>query len=583
MRDPIKTTLFRRHGFLAGSVLAVALHGHALSQEAPDQRGGSLALMEEITVTAQKREENIQSVPISMQALTGNMIEKLDLKRANEVERLVPNLDARMAADTQINYSIRGVGENNFHTNSVGAVGLYLDEVTLSSPISTALQLFDMERIEVLRGPQNTLFGLNTTGGAVNFITRKPEVGGDPNGRVRATYGRFNQMDVEGAVGLPLGETAAIRVAGAVQSRNGWQRNLTRDEKAHEIERYAGRVQLAFEPGERLEILLNVHGALNRGDNRHYKSIGTQDPADPGQPCPLIGGPINVGDSCVDGGGFQDNDDFREYFGDMGPLRNDIDNYGAIASLQWHFDTFSLSSITAYISNELERHEDADASPNAFFGFHQFADVEQFSQEVRLTSTADADLRWIAGSIYFEEDSFYSTSVRRAPAGILPGAWPPGNFTIMPTTQVDQKNRNWSLYGQAEYDVTNDLKITGGLRWVRETKTGVNNAFVGSGGGLDPNLYIGPDEALINTPLQTLPPLAFDFTWKEWGGKLGVDYHVSDDLMVYASVARGFKGGGISVAALQALVGQAAREVRPETLLTYEAGFKATLDDKRLT
>ena len=187
-----KGSLYRRLRGMA--VVAIALTGGV--QPGYAQTGG----IEEVIVTAQKRAESMQDVPISMQALTGEDLRELGLKNATDVLNMFANVSSIDAGGTKQNFFIRGVGTADFHLNTVGAVGVYLDEVSINAPVAVSFSLFDTERVEVLRGPQNTLYGRNTTGGAVLYISRKPVVGDDMNGRLELEFGRFDQVYIEGAM-----------------------------------------------------------------------------------------------------------------------------------------------------------------------------------------------------------------------------------------------------------------------------------------------------------------------------------------------------------------------------------------------
>ena len=251
---------------------------------------GALAqgtLLEEVIVTAQKREESLQDVPIAISALTGDQLNELGVATPNDLMNVFPNLILKPGSALNTGFSIRGVGTDNFHVTAQQAVGQYLDEVSLISPIIGSFGLFDMERVEVLRGPQNTLFGRNTTGGAVSMISRKPEVGGELNGYGRVNGGNEGRIDFEGAVGVPLGERAAARLAVQTKNRGAIYNNLLNGEDTGEEERHSGRAQLAFEP---LRILPRfgqrpLHPATGRPASlQGHRSVG--------QPAPRGGGLI---------------------------------------------------------------------------------------------------------------------------------------------------------------------------------------------------------------------------------------------------------------------------------------------------
>ncbi len=186
----------------------------------------SLAQIEEVIVTAQKCEQSVQDVPITLQAFSGDQIRELGIARAADVIALAPNMAVAQQNNSNQSIAIRGIGTSDFFASTPGSVGIYMDEVTMSSPFLTSVGLYDMERVEILRGPQNTLFGRNTTGGAINFISKRPEVGGEMDGFVDFTYGRYDRIEVEAAATFQLGETAAIRLAGKSYDRNGIWDNL---------------------------------------------------------------------------------------------------------------------------------------------------------------------------------------------------------------------------------------------------------------------------------------------------------------------------------------------------------------------
>lgn len=539
-----------------------------------------------IIVTAQKRAEDIQSVPISMQAFTNEEMSRRGLTSSTEILGLIPNASTNIAAgDSQFNFYIRGVGDSNFHVNSNTAIGVYADEVTLNSPVSWAFPLFDLERVEVLRGPQNTLFGRNTTGGAINYISKKPIIGDGVSGFGRFTGGRYAQLDMEGAVNLPISDEMAVRVAGMVNLRDEIQENKFLGVEGFNKERYAARAQFLWRPTDRFEVLLNGHYGANRGSNHAVKTIGTRDPADPTVPCALPPEEWGLGQPCADAGGFVDNDDALEVFANMPDARNDIDSWGGFANISLDFGFATLTSITAYEDNELRRSNDVDGGPHAFFELHQSVDAKQWSQELRLTSPDDTAFRWIVGGLYFAEDAKWVTAARTTGSpppvgGALPGS-PAAAFTLVPTTIIDQDDTAVSIYGQSDWDMTDKLTLTVGGRYSWEEKSGFNDTLIGRGAQYPFGTFL--DEAAVSfDPIALITSTPLEGDWEEWGGRVSLSYDVSDDAMLFASVSRGFKTGGFSAAALQAIIGEAARAVDEETLLTYEGGVKTRYLDGRL-
>lgn len=532
--------------------------------------------LEEVVVTAQKRSESVQDIPISVTALSGDAMKTMGMTSAKDLANAVPNMNWIASEGTNVsNIYIRGVGDASFHLNQVGAVGIYIDEVSQNAPAASNFSLFDLERVEVLRGPQNTLFGRNTTGGAIQFVSRKPRLDEDTNGHLNLSYGRLNQLEADGAVGFSLSDSIAARLAISTVSRGDWIDNRTTGDEVGGFERNAGRFQLLWAASDDVDVLFNIHGGAGRGDGVYYKMIGTQDPNDPSAPCPTFS--KNPGNGCGDFGGFVDSDDFGENFSGTDPLRLDTDLNGGFVNISWEFPAFTLTSLTAYEESEGIRSEDTDGGPFALFEFHQIGETEQYSQEFRLVSPGEDQLRWIAGLYYFFEDALYTQTVRPiAGPPALPGANP---FTVLPGTIVDQENEVWSVYGQIDYDLAENLTLTVGLRYVEETKEAGIDAYVGNGGQYGFGELIGPAQLRLN-PLVNLPPVAFEETWREWGGRLALEYRYSSDVLYYGSISRGFKGGGTTVAALEALSGLSGDAVEPEFLLTYEVGAKTSwLDD----
>lgn len=540
--------------------------------------------LEEIIVTAQKRSESLQEVPISIQAMTGEEMSVLGIDRGSDVLNFIPNASTHLIyGDSQFNFYIRGVGDSNFHVNSIGAVGIYADEVALNSPASWNFSTFDLERVEVLRGPQNTLFGRNTTGGAVTFISQKPSRDAGLNGHVDLSYARFNQIDLEGAVGAPVGETWAVRLAAKASTGDDIQRNRYLGVDQADRERYAVRGQALWAPSETFSALFNAHYGVNRGSNRQAKSIGSQDPTNPLVLCSVPLKKLGLGQPCGDGGGFVDTADHFDIYSNMPNPRNDIDSWGGTAKLAWDLERLKFESISAFEHSELQRSEDADAGPYPYFELHQGTDVDQYSQEFRLTSTDDDRLRWIAGAYYFYEDAYLPTIIRRTPQQPPPLPGSPGMaVTILPSTIITQEDTSASVYGQVDYDLTDALTLTTGLRLAHEKKSGWNDTFIGNGIPIPIGTFITEDLVRANL-LRFVGHTRLEQDSDQWGGKVALKYELNPDAMIYGGVSRGFKSGGFSAAALQALLGQAARSVEPETLLTYEIGAKSAWLDERVT
>ena len=546
--------------------------------------------IEEVVVTATKRAESIQDIGISMNAFSGDFLKESALFNSTEVFKKVPNLEFQLnGAAASANIFLRGMGTSGPAFNQLSGVGIYADEISLNSPIVNIAQLYDLERIEVLRGPQNTLYGRNTTGGAVNLVSRKPDVAAGTHGYASATYGNYNQIGVEGAIGAPLGDSTAIRASFQYQTRDGYNENRTTGRDDTERNKFAARVMALFQPTDNLEILLRAHGERVDGTNVMWKSIGTRDPANPAAPntdtsvivgfsCP---NPIELGGNCTDQNGFRDTNDNTENYANLVDPIEKVDAGGASVHLTWDGESFSLTSITAYETNEFERQEDSDASPASNFHFNQDSEADQFSQEFRLASPDEDSFRWIVGAFGFWEET-------RGDTGPIQTQGP---MAMVNMTRLEMDSEVYSLYGEIEADFGDRLTGIFGLRYTYDDRSGRNQTVTRFCSEVCSELTPedGQDtmtfDQLVSIPatmgLNIDDPLGD--SWDLWGGKIGLEYVTDDDTLIYGHISRGFKGGNYSAAPLQAIAGTHTVPVEPEIVVAYEAGIKATLLDGIMT
>ncbi len=614
---------------LAASSILIAAPG--IAQEA----GGGF--LDEIVVTATKRAEAIQDVPIAINAISGDQLESLGVFDTDDIVSLFPNLHLQGSSALNTGFSIRGVGTNNYHITGQQAVGQYIDEVTLVSPFTSQLAVFDMERIEILRGPQNTLFGRNTTGGAVNYITRKPIVGEDFSGYARVRVGNEERVDFEGALNVPLGDTTALRVAVNTNNRGAIWDNLYVDPVTGpapdlgEIERNSARIHLLWEPSEDTSVLFSGHVGYNRGDRGvTARGSGLWDAAGPQNvntdqgvmsyvaaraagatilspvlDCPelLAGiGQFEGINNCVvltpRSGGASTNPSttgWNQVY-DAGPTLADVDLERAVLTITHDFTAFELTSVTAYDEMAVEFPSNNALAPHGT-GFYpgQSGSWEIFSQELRLVSPSDGRFRWIAGGFYSSEDDRLATIIYRTDDGAPP-------FGLVPSIAIDQEVTIWSLYGQLEADVGDKGTFTLGLRYTDDSKEGNSVARVAAftdtatppGNPLPLNTYFTLDffEQFTSPPSGACPPPVGGFPCRldipvvqdleELGWNLIYDHRFSDDVLGYVSYSKGFKSGAFDTRALAAFSGTADKPVKPETMFAYEAGFKSTLADGRV-
>ena len=607
-------------------------------------QGGKL---EEVVVTAQKRAETLQEVPVTMQAFTAEQLENYGVSEVTDIIKLSPNLNVVVQNAMSQHIVIRGVGTNEFFGNAPSSVGMYMDEVTMNSSYMSTLGLFDMERVEVLRGPQNSLFGRNTTGGAVNYISHLPVPGEPVSGYASALYGSHDRMEFEGAASVPLGDSAALRLAGKYHTRNGRWDNITKPDSSYgDSNRFSIRGTVVWEPAADTTVSASFHVARDRSQATPQKAFGTV----------VNNPPLRLNDERTIFGPFYTSDiGFDQPVNEVtsqginvvtskweqvrtgGSQAADLDVQGGYLKIAHDFGPATLTSISAYDYTHGLYEEDNGVSglnsgPGGT-GLNQEAllidmdqEYKQFSQELRLASSDNtARLRWITGLYYFTQKSTLAQSIRFGDNGVLAfhpimNGVPPSVFGYPDTPagflaaldgipnpygNTDSfsihhlKDNSYSVYGQADYSITDRWTVTAGLRYTHDQKE--DNSFLGGAfditGRPQTTFY---DKALLqqlSAGLSGCPgaPLFFsnncadldttrpDIKADQLGGKIGLDYHFTDNIMIYASYSRGFKSGKFDVEFLHTVdTPFPQRSLKVEILDVYEVGFKSELLQDRM-
>ncbi|HUD51102.1 TonB-dependent receptor [Parvibaculum sp.] len=509
--------------------------------------------LQEMIVTAQKRSENIQKVPVAVTAFSAETLTDLGVKDVNDLTGLAPSLQIKSAdASANPKIFIRGVGSNDFNPTSTNAVGIYVDGAYIGSPLAQGGQFFDLERIEVLRGPQGTLYGRNTTGGAINIITAKPTQ--DLEGYASAEYGNYNTLNLEGAVSDAIvPDKLAVRVAATYARNDGFTENRFTGNDVNNTNKWAGRMTFLFTPNEDVEMLTQFHGGQNRNG-----AIMAQHRGDP---------------YSTDYLGYADTDN-DPYAGSYNREGTDaVDLLGGSNSLTWNLGAVSLISITAFDWSQRDDLEDTDASPNALLESHYKSLQNQLSQELRLQSNGDTRLKWVAGLYYARE--YLKTNSDLDIYGIF-GAYDPitgvdpitgdpigtgiGNYSY-PYTQT---TNSYAIFGQTDYKVTEKLTATVGLRYSGDKKD-IDYEVVGNYGA-DPLWNYSASK-----------------TFSAVSGRLGLSYQFNDDAQVYATYNRGFKSGGFFGGFTSSYKPLADTEpYKDETVNAYEIGTKTDFLGRKL-
>lgn len=561
---------------VAASALILTIPGLALAQ-------GDSVLIGEVLVTAQKREQSAQDVGISMSTYSNEQIRALGFTNAQEVTALAAGIST-MQPNGEANYAIgiRGVANNDFTTNVESPVAIYVDEVYISQMSGAGFLLFDVERVELLRGPQGTLFGRNATGGLVHYITVKPNLD-EFNGYGSVTYSRFNRLKFQGAVGVPVSDKVALRASFATHQGGGYVENrLQPQQDLNNANESAGRLQALFKPNDDVEILLNARFGqqdIRTGFFEYLSALNAGGVPTPGAPNPDLDGYVDLDDDV--------------YAGDYDtPGHNELDTYGYSGTLKWNMDFATLTSITDFQTVKRDYIEDSDASPVDYFQFFLTTDAEQFSQEIRLNGEAD-QLKWVTGFYYMD------LKVRDSNGGIMRGLFRKladigifGDEAIgVPLDELGfnglrnpyaTDTETWSLFGQLEYEVTEQFTVIGGFRWIEEKKSHLYHNYLmwfpdTSTSGMDPNATIVGD---------ALPESPYSNSRKDgnWSARVQVNFKPVDNLLTYASWNRGVKSGGYNAPFFPSpfAVTDAFMTYDPEKLDAFEVGFKWDSPNRRV-
>ena len=540
--------------------------------------------VDEIVVTAQKKQESIQEVPISVVAVTGEALLKTGAPNLASVAELAPNVvidDAVTLGGSSASTSIyiRGVGQSDFLTTTDPGVGLYLDGVYISRSVGSLLDVADVERVEVLRGPQGTLYGKNTIGGAINVVTSQPADEFAALGRV--TFGTDNRQDILARVDLPLSDVITSQVTIGSLKQDGYVDRPLAGDALGEKDKFILRGKVRIEPSDTFSV--NLAGDYTKSD----ETGGPATLLDTFQLCPagvfapfcdgtVEAGPPgqvfffnNVPPITAAAGGIPEVSQFNDSFLPDTPFLSqgtfqsvsELELWGVSATLDWNTTFADIKSITAYRTYDTFFTRDADHSP--FDIYHTTADVQhsQFSQEFQFSGDfAESGLSWLGGLYYLEESADDDSQLILASLTIQSGG-----------TDIDTTSK--AIYGQVTYDVTEDLSLTGGIRYTEEDKDYLPTQFIAFS-----NPALVPPQP--PTGAVTIPAVNNEVSFDQTTYRATADYQVTDDILLYGSFSTGFKSGGFVQR------NQAPRDLlpifEPEDVTVFEGGFKSKLFDNRL-
>lgn len=534
------------------------------------------AQSDDIVVTAQGRTERLQDVPISVQVVSGEQLQQQNLNSLEDVARNDPSVRVVGTIGRASSIFIRGVGSGN-NPSFDQSVSTFVDGIYHGRGRMTASSFIDLERVEILRGPQSTFFGNNAIAGAFNILTRSE--GDRFNGYARALYGEHGEYAVEAAAGGPLSNVLGLRVAAIANGQDGWLRNVTTGRHSPEEDNLGGRISLSLRPSDRFEARLKVEATRNRNDG----FIQQVDNCPPSAPFDVPRGfcPGILASNLPTG---FDNDRFARSLGE----ETRLDTFEAALTLNATLGRHTLSSITGYYQYDYNVNLDTDFQPGVLQQVSVPESYDQISQEIRLASPTGQRVEYLFGA-YVQSDRITDdtnanfarlspTIASRAPFAALVPLLPLGQ-----RISFVQDEEVYSLFGSVTWNVTDRLRLSAGLRasWVHKD--------------YDYSLVFGtataPYGGILPLPaaIATLPNalglgIATAFSDARTDNALmpsaQIQYRIGPEAMVYASYARGFKAGGFNYADISG--NRANLPFEPEEVDAFELGLKSRLFDNRL-
>ncbi len=502
--------------------------------------------LQEIVVTAQRREENLQDIPISVDVVSGDKLDAIN-SGGGDIRALagrVPSLNIESSfGRTFPRFYIRGLGNTDFDLNASQPVSLVYDDVVLENPILKGFPIFDVERVEVLRGPQGTLFGRNTPAGIVKFDSVRPDK--DNANFVKASIGRFSSASVEGAVGGNITETISARASVSLQNRSDWVDNIDTPTDKKDLEGYsdvAARLQVQFAPSETFKLRLTGQYRDFGGTARVFRANMFRPGTNDLRGVTTATSEFRRDQVRADGINFQD-----------------LTLYNVGGTIEWDLGPVTLTSVTSYWDGKYSSRGDIDGGVPAGPGFIPFSansrdDVpalEQITHEMRIASNNDEGLTYQAGVFYFDESLSIASFNYGTPTGVIPNV----------TARQQQESKAYGVFGSLTYPLTEQLSVTAGLRYNNDKRRldVTRSGFFGA---------IGTGTAKVKDN---------NLTWD-----ISAAYEASDAVNVYARVAKGYRAPSIQGRALFVFttVQDAISTAKSETIMSYEAGIKTQLSNK---
>jgi iron complex outermembrane recepter protein len=510
------------------ALLVLAFPCAAAGQE-PIRGEATIPALEEVVVTARKRTENLQDTPVSVSAFSARDLAQRDVSTLPDIADHTANLrrSAGPQGGSSGHFYIRGLGQLDFLASMDPGVGVYVDGVYLGRTTGATFDLLDVERVEVLRGPQGTLFGRNTIGGAISVVSRAPPLERSGELVLRVVDPGIHEARV--GVGGPIGERVASEIVLLTKHQDGWQRRLVDGLRFGAERTYATRATFEWRAAERLDVRAEVDATRSRGTaDPHF--LAAANPARGGRPEFIVGDP------------------YITWSGQW--THDDLDVRGSAIVATYELGAATLKSITAFRALDSTTGIDFDGSPHPDLDQRVFTSQRQRSEELQIGARSfDARLDWLLGAFYFDEDVDQSVPI------VFYGG------PIAQNNALD--NRSAALYAHASFALTGRLGVSGGVRFTREHKTHAFDHWAGEG--------------TRRSPL--FPPTTLADSWSSATPKLGLEYRLDGGALLYTSLAEGFRSGGFNGRPFGT---DEFLSYEPETLTTFEVGFKSEWLDRRL-
>lgn len=527
--------------------ISVGMSQSALVMAQPSSPGAPPAL-EQITVVAQRVERDLQDVPVSVSALGGAYLEDASISSIDDVAMHVPGLSMGRFNPAQPQIFIRGIGSTDQSASGDPSVGVFVDGVYISRPGAVDLDFFDLERIEVLRGPQGTLYGKNVVGGAIHYVTRAPSDQFDS--RAQVTIGNYNRTDFKGLVEGPLSQNVNGKLTLNHSERDGYATSATTGGDLSDENSTAFRSQLHFLPTDELDVLLSFDHKRARLAGTNRNCIGEQfiffpwfAPGSPFAPSPCSEDPY-TSEKTVDG-------------------FTDTDVWGLSATVNYDLGWADLVSITSYRRSDIDLQDDFSGSDAPLVVRNVIDESRQWAQEFRLTGGNPGGFSWLAGYYYLFADT-YRLENNDFSGNDLPLGLPPA-LSFNTFYHQDNETTNHAVFGQGTFALSDALSLQVGARLGYEKK----EARIRTEG-------FDPTGTFLVAPYDARP----DDSWTSFSPMVSLDYRINPDVMTYVSYSEGYKSGGFNGTARDA--DSALQGFDEERAQQFEVGMKSSWLDNRL-